>query len=459
MRRRILKIFLLVGFLGLPAFAQMVFPLESLRVTGAERIPAARILAVAGLKIGQKVNKEDFEAARERLLATDAFEKVGYEFKPSAKNTGYDAVIEVKEILQMFHYRFEDLPASDEELRAALAKQETLFGDEIPATPEVLARYEKTLEQALDGKTKVHGRLRYAPVSLGDPNAQPTETEILFRPPNDVPRISEVHFLGIPENKPALTLEQVSAKFIQVAFGNEYTDGQVRLLLEKVIRPFYETKGRLRVAFSKITAETSKREDVVGVSVTITVDEGPEFKLGAVRFDGVGAKRVREMETLADLKKGETVDFGEVEKSLERIRKRYRGDGYLHANVKVERKVNDADHTVDLTVKVEPGPVFTYGRLEIKGLDILNEPPLRKMWGVREGKPFDPTAPDAFLHEIREQGLFDNLGETKSETKLNEDSKTADVTLIFLAGKPGGERARNPAGGPANNPPNGRRRP
>jgi outer membrane protein insertion porin family len=431
----LLKILVLTAA-GLPALAQMVFPLESLRVSGAERIPVERILAVANLKLGQMVNKADFEAARERLVATGAFENVGYQFKPSAKKSGYDAVFEVMEILQMYRYHFEDLPASDAALRAALAQQETLFGDEIPATPYVLERYQKTLEQALDGKTKVRGTLRYVQAKLETPNVQPTETEILFRPPGDVPRISEVHFLGLPESNPALTLEQLSAKFIQVAFGNEYTEAQVRLLLERVMRPFYETKGRLHVAFSKITAEASKQVDVNGVSVTVTVDEGPEFKLGMVRFDGVAPKRIKEMDSLADFKKGETVNFDEVEKGLERIRKRYRGDGYLHITARADRKINDADHTVDLTVKVDTGPVFTFGKLEIKGLDILNEPPLRKLWGPRDGKPFDPTAPEAFLKDIKEQQMFDNLGETKSETKLNEDTKTADVTLIFLPGKP-----------------------
>ena len=49
----------------------------------------------------------------------------------------------------------------------------------------------------------------------------------------------------------------------------------------------------------------------------------------------------------------------------------------------------------------------------------------------KSGKPFDPEFPDAFLKDVRDQALFDNLGTTSSEIKVNEASKTADVTLIF----------------------------
>jgi outer membrane translocation and assembly module TamA len=86
-------------------------------------------------------------------------------------------------------------------------------------------------------------------------------------------------------------------------------------------------------------------------------------------------------------------------------------------------------------VNVDAGALFNYGKLEIRGLDVISEPAIRKMWGVRDGKPFDAGYPDAFLKEVKDQGIFDNLGETNSQTKINEDAKTVDVTLIFVGTK------------------------
>ena len=400
-------------------YAQQAYPLESLRVTGAERVNSGRILAVAGLKIGQAVNKANFDAARERLMATGAFESVGYQYKPSTKKTGYDAVIEVTEILQMFPYRFEELPVPEAALREAIAKQELLFEDEIPLTQPVLERYNRIVSTAA-GKI-AEGHITYSAAGEG---------AIVFRPPGDAPHIYEVHFSG----NELLTTEQLSAKFILVAFGAEYKESQVRALLDSSVRRLYEAKGRLRVVFQKITAEPTKAPEVTGVSVSVQIAEGAEYKLGSIKVNGVATKQLREIETLADFKKDETANFDEVDKALERIRKRYWGTGYLHAKTSADRSVNDKDHVVDLTVRVDPGPQFTYGKLDIQGLDILSEPAIRKAWGPREGKPFDPTSPDVFLKQIRDDALFDNLGETKSVTKLNEEAKTADVTLTFKGG-------------------------
>jgi outer membrane translocation and assembly module TamA len=108
--------------------------------------------------------------------------------------------------------------------------------------------------------------------------------------------------------------------------------------------------------------------------------------------------------------------------------------------------VKDQDHTVDLIVTVDQGPLFTYGKLDVRGLDLIGEPAIRKMWGAKDGKPYDPEYPDAFLKDVRAQAVFDNLGPTSAETKVNEDAKTVDVTLVF-APKPvdaGRKRTRGP---------------
>src|SRR5207245_325934 len=154
--------------------AQPAVPLKTLRIEGAQRIPTEKIAALAGLKIGQPVAKADFDGARTRLLASGAFESVGYEFKPSPDNMGYDGVFQVVEVSQLYPYRFEDLPASDDALRTAVRRQEPLLGDQIPGTREVLERYEKAVEQFLNGQVKVAGKLS---ADL------PGQLMIVFRPP------------------------------------------------------------------------------------------------------------------------------------------------------------------------------------------------------------------------------------------------------------------------------------
>jgi hypothetical protein len=53
------------------------------------------------------------------------------------------------------------------------------------------------------------------------------------------------------------------------------------------------------------------------------------------------------------------------------------------------------------------------------------------MWGLQPGKPFNPDYPERFMTRVREDGVFENLGVTKTQQKINEAAGTVDVTLVF----------------------------
>jgi outer membrane protein insertion porin family len=409
-----------------------------LQFAGNRRIASEKILAASGLKIGQGAEKEDFEAARARLLSTGAFESIGFEFQPDETGAGYDATFEVVEVAQMFPYQFEDLPASDEVLRAVVARQAPIFGNELPSTRPVLEPIERALSEAVGGNAAEGNKITVEAHMLSTLAADP---KIVFRLPGERPRISQVSFTGNKE----IATAKLAMTFYQVMLGTEFKESLVRALLDQSIRPLYEARGFIRVAFPKITAEKTTEPGVDAVALTVTIDEGAEFTLGQVRYvPGTSSSSARELERTAALVSGEVANFDDVKKAQNRIVRKYRGMGYLHAAVKQDRTLHDDRHTVDLLLTVEPGAQFMYGKLTIEGLDLIGEPAVRKMWGDRAGQPYDAEAPETFLKEVRENGMFDNLGKTSSSTKVNEDAKTVDVTLVFegTKGDAGKDRPR-----------------
>jgi outer membrane translocation and assembly module TamA len=138
----------------------------------------------------------------------------------------------------------------------------------------------------------------------------------------------------------------------------------------------------------------------------------------------------------AGLKSGEPVDFDAVGEGRARIRRLLEKNGYMRGETRVERAIDDAARKVNLLIKVESGPLFHFGTLKLVGLDILTEPAVRKLWGLKPGQPFDAGYPEYFLDRIREDGLFDNLGKTRSSIAVRESDHSVDVTLYF------GETAR-----------------
>ena len=390
------------------------WPIETLAVEGNQNYTAEQILAVAGLKIGQLAGKEEFEAAQQRLEATGAFETVGYKFGPSENANGYAATFQVLEVEPVYPVRFSDLGPSDPEITKFLKARSPLFSGKLPATKLILDRYSRALQEL--SKEKVIAKLEPAGAD---------RFIIVFRLNRPEAAVAEVTF----EGNQVIPVTQLQNAISGVAVGTAYSDAGFRELLNNAVKPLYDARGRIRVSFPKITTEKAK--DVEGLVVHVTVDEGPSFELGEIKLDNKSLVKTEELLKAANFKKGDLANFDDINQGVERIRKQLRHAGYMRADATVDRNIHDDKKNVDLVVHVDEGPQFTFGRLTIHGLDLEGEAAVRKLWSLQPGKPYNPEYPDFFLAQVKERGLFDNLGDTKAAVDVNESTRTADVTLNF----------------------------
>jgi outer membrane protein insertion porin family len=402
-----------------PAAPANRWPIETLAVEGNRFYTRDQVVAVAGLKIGQMAGKPEFEAARDRLVASGAFETVGYRFQPGA-NGGYNAAFQVTEVETAYPVKFEELGVPDADLEGMLHARDPLFSIvRVPATQAVMERYTRWVQEYLDSKglkEKIAGRV--TPLA-------PEQFAFVFRPARNLPAVAQVTFEGNQVVPQSLLREAVHG----TAIGFPYTEPHFRELLNSSVRPIYEARGRVGVAFTKIRTEPTK--DVEGLHVFVGIDEGPSFELGNVTIGGETPVAPEALLKAGDFKKGDVANFDRVNEGLERIRKAVRHAGYLDVKVTTDRKIDDAAKKVDVIVLVSPGPQFTMGKVVFVGLDLDGEAEMNRIWTLKEGKAFNPDYPDFFLNRIREQGLFDNLAQTKAEIQINQKEHTADVTLRF----------------------------
>jgi outer membrane protein insertion porin family len=403
-----------------PAESAVPWPIESLAVTGNQHYSTQQILAVAGLKAGQRALPKDFEAARDRLAATGVFERIDFRYGSALSGKGYAVSFEVFEAGPWFPVAFEGLPAPAEQLKEALRRSDPLFGDQIPATEQILQRYARTIEEhlaSLGRKEKVAGRL--LPGDTG-------ELAVVFQPAATPPVVALVKFSGNQVIPTAALAKAISG----VAVGMPYKEARFRQFLEINVRPLYEARGRVRVAFPEI--QTEKAKDVNGLVVTVKVEEGVSYNIGEVRLEGPGIA-AEELKKIADLNADDVANFDEVRAALGRLERRYQREGYMRAAARLERAINDQRKTVDLAIRVEAGPQYVFGKLAIEGLDIHGEDAVRKLWGLKEGQRFNADYPGYFLERIREEALFDNLGKTRAVLEQDDENHTVNVKLMFAA--------------------------
>ncbi|HLK20413.1 MAG TPA: POTRA domain-containing protein [Bryobacteraceae bacterium] len=395
------------------------WPLEHLKVEGNQNYTAEQVIAATRLKVGQSIDKAEMEAARQRLLDTGVFDRAGYKYLAAADGKGYDLTMEVAEMPQMYPVRFEDLPATDAQLRDFLKQKDPLFAPKIPATKNEIERYVKWIGEFL-AQQNYHETLSGKVVS-----DNPGELAILFRPAKQRASVARVKFTNTGDLPSGL----LQTAIYGVAVGTGYTEKNFRELLDASVRPLYEARGMIRVQFPKV--ETVPAKDVDGVEVTVSVEQGPVYKLGKVVFAGSDDLTPKELNKMTNLKPDKPVNFDDVRAGQDKIAQALRRDGYMLAKSEVHRKINDEAKTVDLRFEIIPGPQFIFHELAIVGLDIETEPVVRKLWGLRNGRPFNVDYPNHFLERVKEMGIFDNLNKTTAESKVNPKDNTVDVTLYF----------------------------
>jgi hypothetical protein len=414
-----------------PAKPATEWPVLSLSVEGARLHAPAKILEVAGVKVGQLAGREVFESARARLQQSGYFDSVGFKYDPVPGKNGIAAVFQVSEIQQTLSWRIEELPIAPDEAAKLFASAEPLYGERLPASEIVFRRLALVLSRRLAGMKReeeiVH-RVVSADTGSG--------LVLVFRPRVPPPSIGVVNFSGSKIWDEGSLRLQIN----NLAIGAHYAEQRFREYLETTIRPMFEARGRLRVTFPQVTS--APLTEAKGVAVNVTIDDGPEFKLNQVKVEGVPLPP-EEIERLGEFGEGDTADFSKIGRGVTRILDKLKAGGYLKPQYKLLRKLNDADKTVDAFFTCTPGGRYTMGKLTIKGLDIISEPVIRKTWAIEPGQPFNNTYPQYFLDRIREDRVFDGLGKTKHEVTLDDASLTANVILTFLgAERPEGERKK-----------------
>lgn len=398
--------------------------LHSVSVKGNSRYSTEEIVKETGLHLGQKVNSAALEEARVKLQATELFNGVAFNFRFSGSvPPEYDVVYDLQENDQVFPMRFERLNASPEAIRAYLQSHVPFYSDHIPGAAGVLNRYKAAVQDFIresNPSVKVKALVS---------NDDPAQLAVLFTPDTPPPVIAQVQVSGNVGVDTGTILRAVN----QVAIGVPVTDARLKEILDGTMRRLFANKGYAAVTFPKI--ETVPATTNQSVILKITIQDGPQFKFGAIHFHGTGLAP-DDIRAAIPFKPGQIYNGDQVDSFRVDMMHKLRRKGLLDATVTTESQANDANKTVDVTYNFVPGETYNFGQLDVKGLDAGTQPVIEKLWGEKPGKPFNPDYPDYFLKKVEEQGLFDHLAETRSDYTADSSTHNVVVHLYFKGGEP-----------------------
>jgi outer membrane protein insertion porin family len=180
--------------------------------------------------------------------------------------------------------------------------------------------------------------------------------------------------------------------------------------------------------------ELTVDEERARVTVTFTVVEGPQFRVGTIEVTGASVLPEIEVRRQIKLKPRDEFSRSKLRESVEGTTRLYSSIGKASADVNPVLRQNTVERTVDINFEIVEGPDVFVERINITGNVRSQEKILRREIPFDEGDLFTSSKLDRARQRLTNLGFFQ---EVRASTAPGAD-KTRIVVNIEVIEKPTG---------------------
>jgi outer membrane protein assembly factor BamA len=410
----------LVVLTCLPLIAQS-YQLKTITFAGYVGASQAELLAASRLHAGDSVNQAGMNAAAQRLTDTGLFANAQFRFD------GEELHFDLTPVDDIVPVRFENFAWWDDAtLTSMLAARVPLFKGSLPPGSAMQARVIDALTALVSGQ-QVNAMV--AASTQQDPTSG-IVTGVRFRITSPSIQVGAVTFEGAS----AGLSEQLEAAVAKAALGKDFSSEATPVSLTAATRTLYRNLGYLEVQATQLSRRAPVLEgDAVRVPVTLTVQEGPQYRLDAI----VLVKTVKgvDMPKTLPLKPGDVVNEGRLHQELSGIVAPLKGKGYMHAHIEAIPKLNREKQTAEYSLSVVPGDRYNMGGLEVQDLDDSLKAIVLNAWGLKAGDPYNSDYVQNFLKSHPTLHQLDGYSADFRQIE-HLDTHSVDLVISFRKGGP-----------------------
>ncbi|HSC89542.1 MAG TPA: outer membrane protein assembly factor BamA [Polyangiaceae bacterium] len=182
-----------------------------------------------------------------------------------------------------------------------------------------------------------------------------------------------------------------------------------------MISATYYDRGYLQVSVS--TPRVMLTPDKSGIEVSITIDEGPRFKIRQLRVfemgpDGqevepIGGRRALRLMVRAE--SGDYFNRAQLLEDIGLIRSLYRDEGYANVLAEPQTQVDAMTREVDVVIPVVRGPVVYFERIEMRGNPKTRDRVIRRELEIVEGQRYSETGINRSRARVTALGFFERV--------------------------------------------------
>ncbi|MGO9316675.1 MAG: hypothetical protein ACLPXT_10200 [Terracidiphilus sp.] len=404
------------------AVAQKFQP-KTIQFKGAPEYSDEELMAAAGLKKGAILDYAEMNSHSQKLMDTGVFETLAFKFD------GVDLVFTLVPHTELYPVRLENLPLTPgKELDAALHDRVPLYHGKVPAERGLTEQVRQALEEMLAAKGI---KANVAAMPYTDPKSN-TVTAISYAITDPPVRVGEIHLEGVSPEKRA-QVKLIANRETKTDYDTENTAGNI----ERAFVLLYTDEGYAAV---KVHVEQSGNpvsgSQAIEIPFNVTIDEGRHYKLGSIHLPS------GELLTLAEINKAAGIVSNAVEKqsvkegvalrtALLYVAGQYKSKGYMDCVITPHLQFDEAAGNVNYTLEVEPGPVYTMGKLTIQNSAADLRAAMWNAWKMPEGAVFSEKAISDYYSTQGDTPLGRTFASANCKYTLtkNIDTHTVDVTL------------------------------
>ncbi|HEY6555851.1 MAG TPA: outer membrane protein assembly factor BamA [Polyangiaceae bacterium] len=199
-----------------------------------------------------------------------------------------------------------------------------------------------------------------------------------------------------------------------------------------VISALYYDRGFLSVTIN--TPRVMLTPDRNGIEVSITIDEGPRYRIRQLRVyergpndqevDPINGRRNLRMMVRA--KSGDYFNRAELLEDLGAIRTLYRDHGFANVEANPQTRLDPENQEVDVVVPIVRGPLVHFERIEVRGNTKTRDKVIRRELEVSEGEQFSETKLEDSRKRVTALGFFERVDIS------TEEGSAPDKVTVYI---------------------------
>ena len=147
-------------------------------------------------------------------------------------------------------------------------------------------------------------------------------------------------------------------------------------------------------------------DDKKWLYISIYVDEGEQYKIGALDFSGDLLFPKEELHNDLILKTTDTFSISKRNADIQRLTEKYQDLGYAFVNVIPKMNIHDDSKTVDMDYSFEKGNLVHFGEINVVGNTKTHDKVLRRELKIHEGELYSGTKLRQSRENVERLGFF-----------------------------------------------------